>query len=327
MSKTNEKEKNIRTCNMLLLEFENLKYKDNSSKIMFEGVKEGEDVYNITAPFQFEGKRYLAGRVEKRAEEWSRVVFFVEKNEKWIADESIPTLPLQDPFVTRINQEFIVGGVEVFEDSENPGMLNYRTDFYRGNSLRNLTLFAKGPDRMKDIRLLQLAKDQILVMTRPQGQICIGEKIWEAGRGKIGYTILNSLDELSAETILRATIFEDQFIPEEWGGCNQLFQLKNGKVGILSHIARFDEEGNRHYYSSAFCMDPLTGAHTPMKLIAIRDNFAEGAAKRPDLKDVIFSGGLERKDNKRAVLYCGVSDAEGHRIEIKDPFESEDIGT
>lgn len=319
MDKINEKENNIRTCKELLLEFKYLKNRDYSSRLMFEGVKEDEDVYNITSPFFFEKRRYLAGRVEKRNEEWSHVVFFEEKDGKWIADQSIPTLPLQDPFVTKINGEFIVGGVEVFEDIENPGMLNYRTDFYRGSSLRNLTLFAKGPDRMKDIRLLQLAKDRILVMTRPQGKICIDGKTYDAGRGKIGYTILHSLDQLTVESILKAEVFEDQFVPEEWGGCNQLFQLKNGLVGILSHIARFDEEGNRHYYSSSFCMNPLTGQHMPMKLIAVRDNFADGAAKRADLKDVIFSGGLEL--GEKVMLYCGVSDAEGHRIEIADPFK------
>lgn len=158
-------------------------------------------------------------------------------------------------------------------------------------------------------------------MTRPQGSILANGKCYEAGRGKIGYTILHSLNELTPEAILEATVFNDQFILEEWGGCNQLFMLDDGNVGILSHIARFDEAGNRHYYSSAFCMNPRTGEHTPMKLIAVRDNFALGAAKRKDLTDVIFSGGLERNKNKKAMLYCGVSDAEGHRIEIDDPFE------
>ena len=202
---------NVRTCKEILLEFKNLKNRDNSSKLLFDGI-ENEDVYNITAPFLFEGKRYLAGRVEKRTEEWSRVVFFMEENEKWIVDNSIPPLPLQDPFVTQVNGEFIVGGVEVFDDVENPGMLNYRTNFYRGNSLRSLTLFAKGPDRMKDIRLLQLEKNQILVMTRPQGSIFANGKCYEAGRGKIGYTILHSLNGLKPEAILEATIFDDQFI-------------------------------------------------------------------------------------------------------------------
>ena len=55
--------------------------------------------------------------------------FLYGGNEKWIADNSIPSLPLQDPFVTQVNGEFIVGGVEVFDDVENPGMLNYRTNF------------------------------------------------------------------------------------------------------------------------------------------------------------------------------------------------------
>ena len=44
--------------------------------------------------------------------------------------------------------------------------------------------------------------------------------------------IINSLDELTPEAILDATIFDDQFISEEWGGCNQLFMLDDGNVGI-----------------------------------------------------------------------------------------------
>ena len=40
----------------------------------------------------------------------------MEENEKWIVDNSIPSLPLQDPFVTQVNGEFIVGGVEVFDN-------------------------------------------------------------------------------------------------------------------------------------------------------------------------------------------------------------------
>lgn len=65
---------NVRTCKEILLEFKNLKNRDISSKLLFDGI-ENEDVYNITAPFLFEGKRYLAGRVEKRTEEWSFALF------------------------------------------------------------------------------------------------------------------------------------------------------------------------------------------------------------------------------------------------------------
>lgn len=166
---------------------------------------------------------------------------------------------------------------------------------------------------MKDIRLCQLEDNRILVMTRPQGEI--------GGRGKVAYTIISTLDDLNIESIEQAKILEKQFLPEEWGGCNELHLLKNGKVGVLSHIAKYDEKGDRHYYSTAFCFDYHTGEYSPMKIIAIRNNFQEGPSKRPDLKDVIFSGGLIRKNGK-ADLFCGVSDAQGHMITISDPFMS-----
>ena len=81
------------------------------------------------------------------------------------------------------------------------------------------------------------------------------------------------------------------------------------------------EENNiRHYYPMAFAYDPALHKTTPIKLIATRAMFPDGPAKRPDLIDVLFSGGLVRHRNGRATLYTGVSDAEAHCIEIPDPF-------
>ena len=45
---------NVRTCKEMLLEFKNLKKRDISSKLLFDGI-ENEDVYNITATI-FGGK-------------------------------------------------------------------------------------------------------------------------------------------------------------------------------------------------------------------------------------------------------------------------------
>lgn len=271
------------------------------------------DVYNITAPFLDEEEYYIAGRTEPRDSENSQVIFFKKSAKGWEAQTDIEALPLQDPFVTKIGKELIFGGVEIFNDVLKPGTLNYRTVFYRGDSIRTLKRFTTGPDHMKDIRLLELPNNKILVMTRPQGEF--------GGRGKIGYTILNSLDELNIETILTAKILNNQFISEEWGGCNELHVLSDHIVGILSHIAKFDSEGNRHYYSTVFCFDWENETYSPMKIIAVRADFLDGSAKRDDLKDVIFSGGLIRK-GKKANLYCGVSDAEAHVITIQNPFIS-----
>lgn len=302
---------NAKSADELVLEFEHNKIKHKSSKLIFNGVADEKDVYNITAPFWDNGSYYIAGRVESRDSEYSEVIFFKKSDCVWTAQKDIKPLPLQDPFVTRVGKELILGGVEVFDDSLKTGTLNYRTVFYKGESLYTLKRFTAGPDRMKDIRILELPNNKILVMTRPQGEA--------GGRGKIGYTLLDSIDELNEETILGAKLLNNQFISEEWGGCNELHLLTNGKIGVLSHIAKFDVEGNRHYYSTAFCFDWESGAYSPMKIIAVRDNFEDGPAKRCDLRDVIFSGGLLIEDGQ-AQLYCGVSDAEGHMITIRNPF-------
>jgi hypothetical protein len=69
-----------------------------------------------------------------------------------------------------------------------------------------------------------------------------------------------------------------------------------------------------------FALDPVTGDHSEIRVIARRADFLDGPAKRPDLVDVVFSGGLVRKDDGSADLYAGISDAEAQRITIPDPF-------
>lgn len=189
------------TCAELLHEYQGMDKKSNSSKIKFQVIE--EDVYNITAPFDDGESVYIAGRVEKRDSEQSRVVFFKEEHGIWKPVEELGALQLQDPFLTKIDGQFILGGVEIFKDDENSTEWNYRTLFYKGDSVQTLKPFVCGPDKMKDIRLCQLKNGRILVMTRPQGEV--------GGRGKIGYTIIDSLEQLSSERILEATILENQF--------------------------------------------------------------------------------------------------------------------
>jgi len=69
-----------------------------------------------------------------------------------------------------------------------------------------------------------------------------------------------------------------------------------------------------------FVFDPRNRAFTDMRIIAERSDFIAGPAKRPDLVDVVFSGGLVRKGDGTADLYAGISDAEAHKITIPDPF-------
>lgn len=313
--------KTIRTCAQLLDEYRAKYSSENSSKklefllgeefLSSKGKK--KDVYNITAPFAWEGKTLLAGRVEERDSEHSEVVFFEQRQGSWVPVFDAPVLKLQDPFVTKVDGWLVVGGVEIFPDSQNPDRLHWRTVFYKGRKLSNLEEFAKGPEGMKDIRLLQLGDGRLLVAVRPQGTI--------GGRGKIGFTVLDSLEELTGERLENIPVLHEQFVDDEWGGCNEMHLLPNGKIGILSHIACFDEAGNRHYYPSCFTYDADTGEYTAMKIISERKDFAPGESKRADLEDVVFSGGLVRRNDGKADLYCGVGDAEAHVRVIDDPFQ------
>ncbi len=305
----------VKTCRVLLEQYmegrESTAPAHKAEKLVFAGVGD-RDVYNITAPFEDDGRIVIAGRVESRDSEHSQVVFFVENDGAWVPLEGAPVLELQDPFHTRIGGELIMGGVQIYPHPEKEGALMWRTAFYRGGRIADLKLFFTGPDGMKDLRLTGLPDGGVGVFTRPQGD--------KGGRGQIGYFQAASLDDLTVQAIEEAPLLEGQFIPEEWGGANEIHVLSNGLLGVLGHTACYDAEGDRHYYPMIFVLDPQTAAFSDMMLIAVRADFLPGPAKREDLQDVVFSGGILRRGDGTAVLYAGTSDAEAQRLIIADPF-------
>jgi hypothetical protein len=281
-------------------------------RIRFEGVG-GRDVYNITAPFIDRGELIIAGRVEDRNTEFSQIVFFRQSGDIWMPHPDYSPYMLQDPFFTWIKGELVFGGVRVIADPLYPeNIVAWVTEYYRGKDIASLSPFLRGPYHMKDLRLIELAGGEIGVITRPQG--------FKGGRGKIGFFKVGDYEEITVRKITEAPLFSDQFIDEEWGGANEPHLLANGLVGVLGHIASFDEVGARHYHAMTFAFHPNTMEKTPMKLIARRSDFPAGPAKSFLLNDVIFSGGLLRKEGGLAELYVGASDAEAYKIEIPDPF-------
>ncbi len=297
-------------CTELLQEYDRHRQVLKSEKLIFNGVTK-QDVYNIAAPL-LEGEEWIIpARVEPRSSENSQVMFFRQHEDKWMLATDLPQFNLQDPFWTHIHDELVFGGVEIFPHPMITDALSWRTKFYRGANLSNLEYFASGPDGMKDIRLAELPDGSIAVFTRPQGEV--------GGRGTIGYTQIASLNELTPQTIMDATLLE-QFVPEEWGGANEVHLLADGALGVVGHIAHFDQSGARHYYGMTFVFDPIQRQASPMQIIGTRSDFPSGASKRPDLQDVLFSGGLMRLKDGTAWLYAGLSDAEAGRILIPDPF-------
>lgn len=296
----------------LLKEFQAFKNRSFGKKLIFSGVGT-RDVYNICAPFMDYGEPVIAGRVEDRDKESSEVMFFVQRKGEWVPRNGAPVFALQDPFFTFIQGELIFGGVEVYFDSDDPHYVtSWRTVFYRGHSINELEPFAKGPLTMKDIRLVELIGGRIGVFTRPM--------MVDGARALIGFVEIGALEELTEEIISDARLLHHQFLPEEWGGANEAHLLSNGMIGVLGHVARMEDNNIRHYYPMSFAYDPALHRYTPIKIIATRSMFPDGPAKRPDLEDVLFSGGIVRNNNGTASLYTGVSDAEAHVIVIPDPF-------
>jgi hypothetical protein len=271
------------------------------------------DVYNISAPFPLNGRQIIAGRVERREIEHSEIAFFCEEAGAWRPIPGAPVFPgLQDPCVTFIGGELVLGGVR-FPVTVSDGSMGWRMEFYRGTTLDNLRPLLIGPDQMKDIRLVELADERVGVLTRPQGD--------KGGRGKIGFFIAANLEAITAEAIQEAPLFAGQCRDEEWIGPNEAHYLANGLVGVLGHIACFDSRQHRHYYPMVFCINPRTGRASTPQIIASRADFPAGPAKRPDLVDVMFSGGLVRHGDGTAILYAGLSDAEAGCLLISDPFK------
>lgn len=277
-------------------------------KLDFRGV-DGYDVYNISQAFTFNGKTYIAGRVEKRTSEISESVIFeqVGPYEYHATDWRIPLL--QDPFVEIIDGKIILGGTEIYLDNQGK-ITSWRTVFYRGSDFAHLRKIILAPLKMKDVRLAKGKK--YYVLSRPQGGV--------ARYGKIGFRSATSLEEITTDFIEKAPLIDDLFDDLVWGGANQIHILRNGWLGVLGHVAIMSQGDVRHYYGMTFALDPKTGKRTDMKIIAERKDFGPSAHKREDLKDVIFVGGLVRHLDQTASLYTGLGDAEGHVAFIEDPF-------
>jgi hypothetical protein len=286
-------------------------------KLIFSGIEE-KDVYNISKKFTINRQEFIFGRVEPRDNsELSKIFLFRKSDGTWVPDNNfIPLENSEDPFISKIDDEFVLGCVEVIKmeegsefDPENK--LNYRTILYKGKNPWELKRIFEGPWKMKDIRFVQLPNKKIAVFSRPQGG--------KAGRGKIGFFIINSLKKLNEKELYEAPLLNN-FHESEWEGVNEAHLLNDEKIGILGHIAKRNEDNSLSYYPMIFTINPKNMKHSKIRIILKRENLPKGESKNERLIDVIFPGGFEINNDGTMDLYVGVGDAEAYRIKIKNPF-------
>lgn len=282
----------------------------SAKRLLFEGVGD-RDVYNPSGIFRGPtGGERLAGRVEERSSEWSKVLLFERLADSWhVVPDAVP-LDLQDPFVFHHGGRRHLGGVEIaeVEDESGEAVFAWRTVVLDHTDPTRPTVVFTGPWGMKDLRFVDLADGRLGVFTRPQGGA--------DGRGRIGFTTAASLASLTIDDIASAPRLERLFVPEEWGGVNHAWLLADGRLGVLGHIAAFDDRGARHYYPISFEFDPVTSEVTEPRILFERRDLPDGPAKRDDLRDVIFPGWADASRDP-ALVICGASDAEVFAVELQ----------
>ncbi|MBE9916905.1 DUF1861 family protein [Paenibacillus donghaensis] len=299
-------------------QFEENKRIYESAKLVFRGV-EGFDVYNPSIPFEWNGKRYMYGRVERR-QEWARswVRLFEQSGpDEWTVVPDTMIYQLEDPYISVIDKQLVLGGTHV---RYNLGRLDtFYGYFYKGRDLHDLFYFTTGPDNMKDIRLVELQGGKIGVFSRPRSE----EVRKEFGsESLVGFTVIDSLDDLSREVIENAPYIRGLFGKDEWGGCNQAYLLESGKIGVIGHIC-YAQGDQSTYMNMAFVLDPQTNQFSDLKIIGTRPCYPDGPAKKAHLTDCAFTAGIEMRPDGKFNLYSGIGDTEAARIVIDYPFEKE----
>ncbi len=292
----------------------------DSALLRFHGA-EGFDVYNCSIPFEWKGKQYIFGRVERREDFANSVSLLFERvgKDEYAAVPGSMMYPLEDPYVAVISGELIMGGTHVRKrQGEVDAFYGY---FYRGGRPEWMTHFTSGPMNMKDIRLVQLADGQVGVFSRPRGPHV--EEVYGSG-AVIGFAVMDSIDELNAQVIENAPVIPDLFGRGEWGGCNQCYLLKDGRVGVVGHRSykATDADGIEQlvYLNIAFIFDPAAHSACDMKIIGDKLCYPATGAMREDLRDCAFTSGILMRPDGKADLYSGLGDVTEGRITIDPPF-------
>ncbi len=201
-----------RSCQELLVEYRSLHpviEEDAGQTLQFGGVGD-KDVITSPRPLRGTAETYLLGRVERATPSILRSF-----SSSWLASPGLRLLPslrlrdLQDPCITFVDGELILGGVEVSGVAS--GWLHRLADGVLPRQQQwTIDALLHRPDKMKDIRFKQLEDGRIAIFTRPQGV----ER--RAGQDRLRHR-RDSFEEMTAEMIEEAPLIENQFLDSRMG--------------------------------------------------------------------------------------------------------------
>jgi hypothetical protein len=300
--------------------FEKTKTIYERATLTFHGV-EGYDVYNCSIPFNWQGKTYIFGRVERRTE-WARSWVRLFENsgpDDWTLVPDSMVYQLEDPYVCWLKDTFVLGGTHVrYRSGTLDAVFGY---FYKGSDLHDLYYFTTGPDGMKDIRLVGLADGRIGVFSRPRN----AEIVRKFGsESQIGFAVIDRIEDLTHDIIENAPYIPGLFADGEWGGCNQAYLLDTGKIGVIGHMSFYEVNdegvGLKVYMNNSFIFDTATHKTSDNKIIGTRPCYPDGPGKLPDLIDCAFTSGIVMREDGKVDLYSGIGDVAEGRIAIDYPF-------
>lgn len=290
------------------------------------GETEHIDVYNPAVIVLPNGEVEFLGRAEGRETPFSTLILhFRLVDGNWLPQDTV-ALPLEDPAIAKIGDKVVVAGVKLDREIRTASA-NWSTVFYAGKSLDDLEkLEEEGPPGGKDVRLAELK-----VSIRGIGVYVRPHTVKGGLEGQIGFTTIDSLDNLNAKVIQEAPLINARFPEGEWGGVNQAWELPDGRVFCLGHRAyrdkavkvpgEKDKKGARHYFPWAFVHDPVTGEIQDLGILAESSDFPPGVAKAWDLRDVLFSAGFVLDlEGTKLTFFVGTRDTGVGKIVI-DNFQ------
>lgn len=291
-------------------------------QVHYLGIGKHLSVYNATPPVWLrvngEMRRVSVGRVEHPGD-WahSRAMFFERKTatEYYLIDGA-PVFYGEDPAVTTIGDEIVLTSVHVAAVRKGTYLL--KTDIRRAGDVMQLwECWRSIPG--KDNRITAVDNGtRISVMVRPQGG--------EAGRGKMAYIELDSLDELCEEILRGANIIEIPNADDTWVGSSELHNLaRKNQIGILAHGA-FENDASvpkgKTYFIFFAWLDRKNLKIVDIEPLALREDFPVSDAKIPALCNVAFGTGLmisSELSREYAELYAGIGDLTQAFVPIKNP--------